>query len=373
MSTPNVLSPVKAGGLELSNRAWMAPLTRCRAGAGFVPNELNALYYSQRAGSGGAGLIISEATQISQEGQGYPNTPGIYSPEQVAGWKRVTDAVHRAGGKIVCQLWHVGRVSHNAYQAGGAPPVAPSAIAQKGMCRLPNGTREPYPVPRALETDEIERIIAEYETAAENAKKAGFDGVQLHAANSYLLEQFLRDSSNKRTDQYGGSIENRALFLLEATEALISVWGPDRVGVRLSPSGWSADFTDSSPLETYSYVAEELDKLELAFLEIREADADSIAAGSPNIPVSKFRPAFSGALVANTDYTREKADEGIAKDDFDAVTFGKPFISNPDLVERFRLGAELAPWDSKTFYPAPGAELSHGYTDYPSLAPSIAR
>lgn len=361
----NLLSPIRMGSLELKNRALLAPLTRCRAGAGCVPHALNAEYYAQRAG---AGLIISEATQISQEGQGYPNTPGIYSPEQVAGWKLVTDAVHRAGGKIVCQLWHVGRISHNAYQVGGAAPVAPSAIAAKGMCRLPDGSREPYPVPRALETDEIERIIGEYETAAANAKKAGFDGVQLHAANGYLLEQFLRDSSNKRTDQYGGSIENRAVFLLEAAEALVSVWGPDRVGVRLSPSGWSSDFTDSSPLETYTYVAEELDKLELAFLEIREADAESIAAGSPNIPVSAFRDAFSGALVANTGYSREKADEGIASEQFDAVAFGKPFISNPDLVERFRRGSELAPWDAKTFYPNPGADLARGYTDYPALA-----
>ncbi|MBX3379826.1 MAG: alkene reductase [Phycisphaeraceae bacterium] len=365
MSNPNILSPIRAGSLQLANRAWMAPLTRCRANAGFVPHELNATYYAQRAG---AGLIISEATQISQEGQGYPNTPGIYSPEQVEGWKLVTDAVHRAGGKIICQLWHVGRVSHNAYQAGGAPPVAPSAIAAKGMCRLPDGSREPYPVPRALETDEIERIVREYETAAANAKKAGFDGVQLHAANTYLLEQFLRDSSNTRTDQYGGSIQNRAAFLLEAAEALVAVWGPDRVGVRLSPSGWSAEFTDSTPLETYLYVAEELDKLELAFLEIREADADSIAAGSPNIPVAKFRAAFSGALIANTGYSRERADQGIAKDDFDAVTFGKPFISNPDLVERFRLEAPLTPWDAKTFYPGPGVEFSRGYTDYPALA-----
>ncbi|MFO0859429.1 MAG: alkene reductase [Phycisphaerales bacterium] len=364
MSKANVLSPVKVGGLELPNRAWMAPLTRCRAGAGCVPHELNALYYAQRAG---AGLIISEATQISQEGQGYPNTPGIYSDEQIEGWKLVTDAVHEAGGQIVCQLWHVGRVSHHAFQPGGQAPVAPSAIAAKGMARLPDGTREPLPVPRALEIHEIARIVGEYERAAENAAEAGFDGVQLHAANSYLLEQFLRDSSNRRTDRYGGSIENRAAFLLEAADALIRVWGPDYVGVRISPSGWSDDFTLSDPLETYTYVADQLDKREIAFLEVREADADSIAAGSPNLPVSSFRSAFSGALVANTGYTREKADAGIASGDFDAATFGKPFISNPDLVERFRKHAPLNSWNPQTFYPQPGADPAAGYTDYPAL------
>ncbi|MGH7242234.1 MAG: alkene reductase [Phycisphaerales bacterium] len=362
---PNLLSPIRLGSLELSNRAFMAPLTRCRAGPGNVPNRLNAEYYAQRAG---AGLIISEATQISQEGQGYPNTPGIYSPEQVTGWKLVTDAVHNAGGKIICQLWHVGRVSHNAFQVGGALPVAPSDIAPRGMARLPDGSKAPHPVPRALETEEIPRILGEYRIAATNAKAAGFDGVQLHAANSYLLEQFLRDSSNKRADHYGGPIEKRARFLIDAAKVLIDVWGKDQVSVRLSPSGWSAEFTDSTPRETYSHVVRELDSLGIGSLEIREADADSIAAGSPNIPVSFFRPLFRGVLIANTGYTHEKADQAIARGDCDAIAFGKPFISNPDLVDRFRRGAALNPWDAQSFYVAPGAEPTRGYTDYPALA-----
>lgn len=363
----NLLSPIDIGPLKLKNRVFMAPLTRCRAGPGSVPHELNAEYYAQRAG---AGLIVSEATQISQEGQGYPNTPGIYSPEQVAGWKLVTDAVHKAGGKIVCQLWHVGRVSHNVFQPGGAQPVAPSAIANRGMARLPDGSKVPHPTPRALEAHEIPRIVSEYRAAAANAKAAGFDGVQLHAANSYLLEQFLRDSSNKRTDRFGGSIENRSRFLLDTVEAIIDVWGRELVGVRLSPSGWSAEFTDSTPRETYSHVVRELDTLGVGWLEIREADSDSIAAGSPGFPIGYFRPLFQGILVANTGYTRQRADEAIGRGDCDAVAFGKLFISNPDLVERFRCGASTSPWDAQTFYPSHGAVLARGYTDYPAHIPA---
>lgn len=363
----NVLDPVSIGGLGLRNRVFMAPLTRCRAGVGNVPHALNALYYEQRAAAGGAGLIYAEATQICPEGQGYPSTPGIHSAEQVAGWRLVTDAVRRVGGRIFLQLWHVGRVSHHAFQPGGRAPVAPSAIAREGLCRLPDGSKEPAPVPRALETEEVPAVIAQYGIAAQNAKAAGFDGVQVHGANSYLPEQFLRDSTNKRTDRYGGSIENRARFLLDATRACIDVWGEERVCVRLSPSGWSRDFTDSSPRETYAYVVRQLDAMGIGSLEIREGDDDDNAAGGPRIPVSFFRPLFRGVLVANTGFTREKADEYLVRGDCDAVAFGKPFISNPDLAARFAEGAGLTPWDATTFYPAPGTPLEKGYTDYPRM------
>ncbi len=366
---PNLFTPLDIGPLKLPHRILMAPLTRCRAGPGNVPHALNATYYSQRsAGNGGASLIISEATQICPEGQGYPNTPGIHSKEQVAGWRLVTDAVHKAGGRIILQLWHVGRVSHSAYQPNGQAPVAPSAIARSGLCRLPDGSKVPYPVPRALETSEIPGIIDQYRAAAQSARDAGFDGVQLHGANSYLPEEFLRDSSNKRTDRYGGSLENRARFMLEAAEAIIGVWGKDRVGVRLSPSGWSGDFTESSPQETYSYVVRELDKLGVASLEIREADPSDSAAGGPNIPVSFFRPLYRGVLIANTAFTKDKANEYLSRGDCDAVTFGKPFISNPDLAGRFRESLPLAPWDATTFCPSPGAAFEPGYTDYPKAS-----
>lgn len=363
---PKILNPISIGPLRLRSRVFMAPLTRCRAAAGNVPHALNATYYRQRAAAGGAGLIYAEATQICPEGQGYPNTPGIHSPEQVAGWKLVTDAVHEVGGTIFLQLWHVGRVSHNAYQPGGKAPVAPSAIAREGLCRLPDGSKQPAPVPRALETDEIPGIIAQYRIAADNARRAGFDGVQVHGANSYLPEQFLRDSSNKRTDRYGGSLENRARFLLDATRACIDVWGPERVCVRLSPSGWSSDFTESTPRETYAYVVRELDKLAIGSLEIREGDDDDNVAGGPKIPISFFRPLYRGVLVANTSFTHGKADEYLARGDCDAVAFGKPFISNPDLAARFERGLPLAPWDVTTFYPSSkDMPLERGYTDYP--------
>ena len=365
----DVLSPLELGGLSLPNRVFMAPLTRCRAGAGGqwgnVPGLLNATYYRQRARRDvGASLIYSEATQICPEGQGYPNTPGIHTEEQVAGWRMVTDAVHSVGGVIYLQLWHVGRVSHQAFQPGGQAPVAPSAIARDGLCRLPDGSREPAPVPRALETSEVPQIIEQYAIAAANAKRAGFDGVQLHGANSYLPEQFLRSSTNKRTDEWGGSIERRARFMLDATRALLRVWEAGRVCVRLSPSGWSSDFTDETPWETYSYVVRELDKLNIGSLEIREADEDDVQAGSPQFSISRFRPLFRNVLVANTAFTKTKADECIAQGWCDAVAFGKPMISNPDLARRFAKGTDLAPWDASTFYPKPGTPIERGYTDY---------
>ncbi|MFH7028340.1 MAG: alkene reductase [Heteroscytonema crispum UTEX LB 1556] len=355
----NLLSTYQLGNLELPNRIIMAPLTRQRAGEGNVPHQLNAEYYVQRAS---AGLIIAEATQVMPEGQGYPHTPGIHSPEQVAGWKLVTDAVHQASGRIYLQLWHVGRISHPDLQPNGALPVAPSAIAPKGEVLTFEGMK-PFVTPRALETSEIPQIVEQYRLAAENALKAGFDGVEIHAANGYLIDQFLRDSTNKRTDEYGGSIENRARFLLEVTEAVIGVWGSQRVGVRLSPSGTFNDMRDSNPLETFGYAAEALNKFDLAYLHIFEAIDADIRHGATVVPTSHLRERFFGTLIVNGGYTRERGDAVLAKGEADLVAFGTLFISNPDLPKRFALNAPLNQADPTTFYG--GSEK--GYTDYPTL------
>jgi N-ethylmaleimide reductase len=355
----NLLSTYQLGNLELPNRIIMAPLTRQRAGEGNVPHELNAEYYVQRAS---AGLIIAEATQVIPEGQGYPHTPGIHSPEQVEGWKLVTDAVHQASGRIYLQLWHVGRISHPDLQPHGALPVAPSAIAPKGEVLTFEGMK-PFVIPRALETSEIPKIVEQYRLGAENALKAGFDGVEVHAANGYLIDQFLRDGTNKRTDEYGGSVENRARFLLEVTKAVIEVWGSQRVGVRLSPSGTFNDMHDSNPLETFGYVAEALNKFDLAYLHIFEAIDADIRHGATVVPTSHLREGFSGTLIVNGGYTRERGDEVLAKAEADLVAFGTLFISNPDLPKRFALNAPLNQADPTTFYG--GSEK--GYTDYPTL------
>lgn len=369
---PDLLSPIRFGAISAPNRVFMAPLTRCRAGAGFVPTTLNAEYYTQRAS---AGLIISEATQICPEGQGYPDTPGIYSQEQVAGWKIVTKAVHDAGGRIFCQLWHVGRVSHNYFQPGGKAPVSSSAVAMAGDARLPDGTKVPRPVPRALETDEVPLVIEQYRKAAENARAAGFDGVELHGANGYLPDQFLRDGVNRRTDQWGGPIENRARFHIEATRALVDVWGPDRVGVRLSPSGTFSDMKDSNPKATFGYLITALGKFGLAYLHIMEAMPDDLVTGPASmpgyepIPAHFFRPMFKGTLVTNSAFDFAKAQHYIQNGWADAVAFGQLFIANPDLPARFArmaAGREVSfnPPDYNTYYGG-GA---HGYTDYPALA-----
>lgn len=359
----NVFTPIQVGRYELPNRVFMAPMTRCRATPpGNVANDLMATYYGQRAS---AGLIVTEATQVSQQGQGYPNTPGIYSAEQVAGWRKVTEAVHARGGRIFAQLWHVGRISHPVFQPDHAAPVAPSAIAARGQVFTGTGM-EPYPTPRALETDEIPAIVDQFARAAANAEAAGFDGVELHGANGYLIDQFLRDGTNHRTDAYGGSVENRARFLLEVTRAVVDVLGADRVAVRLSPSGVYNDMFDSNPRATFGYAVEQLDTLGLAYLHIteaQEADKRHAPAGYEPIPVSYFRPLFRGPLVTNGGYTLDRANEVIAQGSADAVSFGAPFIANPDLVERFRRGAPLATPDAATFYSG-GAK---GYTDYPAL------
>ena len=329
----------------------MAPLTRCRASAGRVPNAMMAEYYVQRSSFG---MILTEATSISPQGVGYPNTPGIWSAEQVEGWKLVTSAVHQAGGQILLQLWHVGRISDPIY-LDGALPVAPSAIAAAGHVSLVRPLKD-YVTPRALDIGEIPGIVADYRHAAENAKAAGFDGVEIHSANGYLIDQFLQDSTNKRDDIYGGSIENRARFLLEVTDAVVAVWGADRVGVHLAPRGDSHDMGDSAISSVFHHAARELGKRKLAFLCARESH-DKPALGP------SLKKSFGGVFIANENFTAETAREAILSGAADAVAFGKTAIANPDLVERFRSGAPLNPPDPSTFY----GDGPVGYTDYPFL------
>lgn len=348
-----LFDPITIGDLTLKNRIVMAPLTRSRAvGAGRVPNALMAKYYEQRAS---AGLILSEATAVTPQGVGYADTPGLWSDEQVEGWKLVTAAVHKAGGRIFAQLWHVGRISDPSFLNGEAP-VAPSAIAAKGNVSLLRPQR-PYPVPRALATEEIAGIVAAYRKGAENAKKAGFDGVEIHGANGYLLDQFLQDSTNQRTDQYGGSVENRARLMLEVTDAAIEVWGADRVGMHLAPRRDAHDMADSDPAATFGYVARELGKRKIAFICAREAvGEDSLG------PLLKKE--FGGVYIANEKMDKATAQKVLDAGTADAIAFGKDFISNPDLPRRLQLDAPLNPWNAETFY-HPSEE---GYTDYPALA-----
>ncbi len=344
---------ITVGAWSLPNRIFMAPLTRARAGSKRVPNALMAEYYRQRAT---AGLIISEATSVTPMGVGYADTPGIWSDEQVEGWKLITKAVHEEGGHIVLQLWHVGRISDPIF-LNGETPVAPSAIRPAGHVSLVRPRKE-FVTPRALAIEEIPGIVAAYRKGAENALAAGFDGVELHGANGYLLDQFLQDSTNHRTDEYGGSIENRARLMLEVADAALSVWGADRVGMHLAPRGDAHDMGDSDPLATFSYVATELGRRKIAFLCVREA------LGEDRIG-PKLKKAFGGMFVANEKFTLESGNAVIASGEADAVAFGVPYISNPDLFQRFRLGAPLNEADSNTFY-APGAR---GYTDYPNYQP----
>ncbi|NQW99840.1 alkene reductase [bacterium] len=349
--TDPLFKPFQAGAFTFPNRMVMAPLTRCRASAGRVPNALMAEYYAQRSAFG---MILSEATSVSPQGVGYPNTPGIWSQEQVEGWKLVTTAIHQAGGQILLQLWHVGRVSDPVY-LDGALPVSASAIAAKGHVSLIRPLTE-FVTPRALELGEIPGIVEDYRRAAENAKAAGFDGVEIHGANGYLIDQFLQDSTNQRTDEYGGSIENRARFLLEVTDAVISVWGADRVGMHLAPRGDAHDMGDSNISEVFQYAARELGKRKLAFLCAREHYEH------PPLGPS-LKQAFGGVYIANENFTADSAREAIRSGTADAVAFGKSAIANPDLVERFRTGAPLNPPDPATFY----GDGPVGFTDYPFL------
>jgi 2,4-dienoyl-CoA reductase-like NADH-dependent reductase (Old Yellow Enzyme family) len=348
---PTLFDPLQAGDLLLPNRVIMAPLTRQRAGLARVPNALMAKYYEQRAS---AGLILSEATSVTPLGVGYADTPGIWSPEQVESWKLVTRAVHRAGGRIMLQLWHVGRISHPMF-LDGALPVAPSAVVPKGKVSLVRPDT-PYVVPRPLERAEIPQIIEAFRRGAQNAQEAGFDGVELHAANGYLIDQFLQDSTNRRTDDYGGPVENRARLLLETVETLISVWGAGRVGVHLAPRGDSHDMGDSDRLGTFSYVARELHKRHVAFLCVRERLG-------PDRIGPQLKATFAGVYIVNEGFTRETAEQALAAGEADGVAFGKPFIANPDLPRRLATGAPLNQWSTETFY----GGGPKGYVDYPDL------
>ena len=348
---PGLFDPIQIGDLKLPNRIFMAPLTRCRAIDRRIPNQLMVEYYAQRAS---AGLIFSEATSVSPMGVGYPDTPGIWSKEQVAGWKKITDAVHHEGGKMLLQLWHVGRISDPIYLNGGVP-VAPSAIRPAGHVNLIRPKKE-FVTPRALEIKEIAWIVGEYAQGAQNAKEAGFDAVEVHSANGYLLDQFLQDSTNKRTDAYGGPIENRARLMLEVVDAVVSIWGNGKVGVHLAPRCDSNSMGDSNPLATFGYVAQELGKRKIAFICAR------VSVG-PNRIGPELKKIFGGIYIANEGFTKETAQAALDAGEADAVAFGKQFIANPDLPKRFAQNAPLNAPDPNTFYGF-GKE---GYIDYPSL------
>jgi N-ethylmaleimide reductase len=341
----------------------MAPLTRSRALPGDVPTPLAADYYAQRAG---AGLIISEATQISPQGKGYAYTPGIYSPKQVAAWRRVTDAVHANRGHMFLQLWQVGRISHPSLQPDGALPVAPSAIKPEGQAFTESGF-QPHVTPRALDVEELPGIVEQYRQAARNAMDAGFDGVEIHAANGYLLDQFLRDKTNHRSDRYGGSRENRARLLFEVTEAVVGVWSGDRVGIRISPLSPFNDIADSDPEALFTYVVEQLNRFALVYLHVIEGTTQGPREVPGGFDLQRLRRRFKGLYIANNDYTLELAIEARRRNLADLIAFGRLFIANPDLVERLRTGMPLNEPDRSTFYGG-GAE---GYTDYPTLPESV--
>jgi N-ethylmaleimide reductase len=360
VSDSPLFQPLQMGALTLPNRIIMAPLTRNRAGPDNVPQALNVTYYQQRAS---AGLIISEASQICPEGVGYPHTPGIHSKAQVAGWKTVTDAVHAAGGRIVLQLWHVGRISHPSLQPDGQLPVAPSAIKPAGQALTYQGPQD-FVTPRALEADEIPGIIEQYRRAAENAKRAGFDGVEIHNANGYLLDQFLRDGTNQRTDNWGGTLENRMRLPTAVLEAVISVWGADRVGIRLSPSGTFNDMHDSDPETTFGTFIDRLNGYGLAYLHLMDPAEADLRHGGTALPARQFRSRFSGPLMVNTDYDGARADAALRNSEADLVSFGRLFIANPDLPQRLVHNAPLNPPDVSTFY---GGD-ARGYTDYPAMS-----
>jgi N-ethylmaleimide reductase len=359
-----LFSPTALGPYALAHRVVMAPLTRMRAGSGDVPTDLMVDYYSQRASEGG--LIISEATPVSLRGYGYAGAPGIYADRQIEGWRRITEAVHAKGGRIVLQLWHVGRQSHVDLQPNGDAPVAPSAIAAEGHAYTRNGEVE-FSKPRALERHEISGIIEEFRAGAERALHAGFDGVEIHGANGYLPDQFLQDGSNTRTDDYGGSIENRARFMLEVTAATIAVWGADRVGVRLAPSGTYGSMSDSNPAATFGYVTEQLDRLGIGYLHVIEPrirGIELIADGQEAVAAVHLRPKFSRTLIAAGGFDGDSAEAIVATGHADLVAFGRSFIANPDLPDRLRHRLPLNPYNRSTFY---GGD-ARGYTDYPAYA-----
>jgi N-ethylmaleimide reductase len=368
----DLFTPFELGAVKLPNRIVMAPMTRSRAGGGHrkVPTVLNATYYAQRAS---AGLIVSEATQVGTNSTAYPNTPGIFTPEQIVGWKLVTDAVHAAGGRIYLQLWHAGRVSHPLLHPDGATPVGPSAIAAKGKVFTPEGM-QPYVTPRALETEEVPAIVEQFRQGAENALSAGFDGVELHGAFGYLIDQFLQDNSNQRTDHYGGSLENRTRFLLEVVDAVTGVWGAGRVGIKLSPSNTFGDMADSDPETTFRHVVASLNTFDLAYVHLMEATEGDLRHGGHKIATSIFRPIYKGTIIVNSGYTIDTANAALADGHADLVSFGSLFVANPDLPKRFRLNASLNTPDPEKFYAAPCDDsvqdcgFAKGYIDYPALS-----
>ena len=367
MNFPHLFSPLKVGPYQLEHRLMMAPLTRMRAAKpSLAPRPLNADYYAQRTTPGG--LIIAEASPVLATGFGNPGVPGIYSEPQIEGWRAVVDAVHAKGGVIFLQLWHVGRVSHSSFQPGGVLPVAPSAVAISAEYKTmtADGKAAAYETPRALETGEVAGIVEAFQQAARNAKAAGFDGVEIHGANGYLIEQFLQSRSNLRTDQYGGGIQNRVRFLMEVTQAVIEVWGADRVGVRLSPYGVANDSGEADPMPLYTHAIQSLNPLGLAylhFIEPRSSGAGRAEVNHQNVPSAMvlFRPVWKGVLISAGGFTGEAADAAIAAGHADAIAFGRIFISNPDLPRRLRHGYPLTPYNRATFY---GGE-EKGYTDYP--------
>lgn len=356
--TDELFRPVRIGALALPSRIVMAPMTRNRAGEGNAPQPINAEYYRQRAS---AALIVTEGTQVSAQGVGYPATPGIHTEAQAAGWKTVTDAVHRADGRIFAQLWHVGRISHPSLQPDGALPVAPSAIRPEGEAFTYEGPK-PFVEPRALDIEEIPGVVGQFAAGARYARDAGFDGVEIHAANGYLIDQFLRDGTNRRTDAYGGSLENRARFLREVTETVAAIWGADRVGVRLSPVSPFNAIEDSDPEAAFTYFARVLGEYDLAYLHVVEPGPDE-----PFFRAA-LKDAFGGPYMANGGYDREIAAAVLASGEADLVSFGASFLANPDLPARLRTGASLNEPDRATFYG--GAE--EGYVDYPPLAAAQA-
>lgn len=359
----NLFTPVKLGPYTLKNRMVMAPLTRNRSTETYSPQDMNVTYYKQRAS---AGLIITEATQISPQGLGYPLTPGIYTSEQIAGWKKITDAVHEKGGHIFLQLWHVGRISHPSLQPDNKLPVAPSAIKPEGDAFTYTGL-QPFVEPRALETDEIISIINDYKHAAECALKAGFDGVEVHAANGYLIDQFLRDGSNQRNDEYGGSLENRSRFLLKVLDTVIDVWGHDRVGVRISPLNSFNSMHDSDPEALFSYATKQLNPLKLAYLHVVEGSILTPVNDDTAFDLKILSKLYDSVYMANSGYTKQTANDAIASGHATVVSFGSLYLANPDLVERFKHDTELNIPDQSTFY---GGD-EKGYTDYPFLETSV--
>ncbi|MFC3071460.1 alkene reductase [Phenylobacterium soli] len=360
----DLFDPCEFNGVRLKNRIALSPLTRTRSNDAGEAGELQALYYAQRAS---AGLLITEATPVTPGGRGGPFIPGLWSDDQIAGWRQVTDAVHAKGGVIFCQLWHAGRLSHSSL-SGGEPPVAPSAMRQPGQIFTAQGL-QPYEEARALRLDEMQQIVELFRAAAVRAKQAGFDGVELHAAHSYLIDAFLRDMTNKRNDAYGGSIENRARLLVEVLQAIIGVWGPERTAIRLAPIGHAYQAWDSDPEPLFTYVVERLNELKVGWLDLVEGDTGISRTAEPSFDLQKLRRLFKGALIANNLYDRDMAIAARAADTADIIAFGRPFIANPDLVERLRQGAPLAVAPPAAYYGG-GAR---GYTDWPTLEEAAAK